>query len=76
MSDWQPIETAPKGSGEDGPNSVTDPEYVKPPNLLLKHADGLAVGYYEWYYHLWRRLPDYSGLYEVTHWMPLPEAPK
>lgn len=85
---WQPIETAPRGSGENGPNNVTHPDYVPSPNLLLKHADGIAVGYYEWYYHLgygrgaspdepvWRSRPDYSGLYEVTHWMPLPAPPE
>jgi hypothetical protein len=85
---WQPIATAPRGSGENGPNNVTHPDYVKPPDLLLKHADGIAVGYYEWYYHpgygrgagpdepVWRSRPDYSGLYEVTHWMPLPAPPE
>jgi hypothetical protein len=71
--EWQPIETAPRGSGEDGPSNVTHPDYVKPPDLLLKHADGVAVGYYEWYYHpgygrgaspdesVWRSRPDDSG---------------
>lgn len=85
---WQPIETAPRGSGEDGPNDVTHPNYVAPPALLLKHADGIAVGYYEWYYHpgygrgaspnepVWRSLPSYSGMYDVTHWMPLPNPPE
>ncbi len=85
---WQPSETAPRGSGEDGPDNVTHPDYVAPPDLLLKHADGIAVGYYEWYYHpgygrgaspdepVWRSRPDYSGLYEVTHWMPLPAPPE
>lgn len=85
---WQPIETAPRGSGEDGPSNVTHPDYIKPPDLLLKHADGVAVGHYEWYYHpgygrgaspdesVWRSRPDDSGLYEVTHWMPLPAPPE
>lgn len=84
---WQAIETAPRGSGKDGPQMTTHPDYVAPPELLLKHADGIAVGCYEWYYHpgygrgadinepVWRSCPDYSGLYEVTHWMPLPAAP-
>ena len=84
---WRPIETAPRGSGEDGPNSVTHPDYVPPPHLLLQHADGISVGYYDWYYHpgygrgaspdepAWRSCPDYSGLYGVTHWMPLPDTP-
>lgn len=48
---WQPIETAPRGSGEDGPQSVNDPDYVEPPKILLLTEEGIAVGYYDWYYH-------------------------
>lgn len=85
---WYPIETAPRGSGEDGPELRTHPDYVKPPDVLLKHSEGIAVGCYEWCYHpgygmlaspyepAWRSQPDCSGLYDVTHWMPLPEPPK
>jgi hypothetical protein len=87
MSEWQPIETAPRGSGESGPALTTDPGYVAPPKVLLWTAEGPVVGYYDWYYHegygmgaadgvsAWR---DHNGeeAYIPTHWMPLPEPPK
>jgi hypothetical protein len=83
---WLPIETAPRGSGENGPRSVTHPDYVEPPKLLLNTAEGMVVGYYDWCYHpgygrgaepgvsAWR---DSSGgqAYAPTHWMPLPPTP-
>jgi hypothetical protein len=83
---WLDIATAPRGSGENGPGSVTHPDYVEPPKLLLNTAEGVVVGYYDWYYHpgygrgaepgvsAWR---DSSGgqAYAPTHWMPLPEPP-
>jgi hypothetical protein len=81
--EWQPIESAPRGSGEDGPSRRDHPDYVKPPKLLLWTDDGLAVGSYEWYYHpgygygadpnepVWRGDDD-RPLYGVTHWMPQP----
>ena len=83
---WMPIETAPRGSGEDGPHNVNDPGYVEPPKLLLWTAEGPVVGYYDWYYHpgygrgadpsesTWRN-QDGGRTYGVTHWMPLPAAP-
>lgn len=84
--EWQPIETAPRGSGENGPNDTRHPDYVEPPKLLLWTEEGPVVGYYDWYYHegygngtelgvsAWR---DHNGerTYGATHWMPLPEAP-
>lgn len=84
---WKPIETAPRGSGIDGPNSVSHPDYVRPPKVLLWTEDGPLVGYYDWYYHpgygrgaedgesVWR---DHSGArtYGATHWQPLPNPPK
>jgi hypothetical protein len=83
---WQPIETAPRGSGLDGPRDVRHPDYIKPPKVLLWTAEGVVVGYYDWYYHegygegwepgesAWR---DHTGerTYEATHWMPLPPPP-
>ena len=83
---WQPIETAPRGSGEDGPRNTRDPEYIKPPTLLLWTQEGPRVGYYDWYYHPgygrganphespWR-CADGGQAYGPTHWMPLPEPP-
>lgn len=84
---WDTLESAPRGSGEDGPDLSTDPDYVEPPSLLLATAEGIVVGYYDWYYHSgygagaepgespWR---DHNGdrTYGVTHWMPLPSAPQ
>jgi Protein of unknown function (DUF551) len=82
---WQPIETAPKGSGQDGPELVTDPDYVAPQKLLLYTAEGMEVGYYDWYYHegyghgaepgvsAWQTSAGQA--YSPTHWMPLPAAP-
>ena len=84
---WQPIETAPRGSGEDGPKMVNDPDYVAPPELLLMTPDGMTVGAYDWYYHAgygrgaepgvpaWRQSLSSEPIYDATHWMPLPPAP-
>lgn len=87
MNEWQPIETAPKGSGKDGPRMVTHPEYVEPPKLLLWTEEGAVVGYYDWYYHegygrgaesgvsAWRNTEG-GQAYGPTHWMPLPPPPE
>ena len=88
MSDsgWQPIETAPRGSGPDGPRDTRHPDYIEPPKVLLWTAEGIVVGYYDWYYHegygrgwepgvsAWR---DHNGdqTYKASHWMPLPAPP-
>lgn len=84
---WQPIETAPRGSGENGPDSTTHPGYIEPPTLLLWTQEGPRVGYYDWYYHPgygrgadphespWR-CAEGGQAYGPTHWMPLPAAPK
>jgi hypothetical protein len=84
--EWQPIETAPRGSGEDGPMDTRDPAYIEPPTLLLWTQDGPRVGYYDWYYHPgygrgadphespWR-CAEGGQAYGPTHWMPLPAAP-
>lgn len=83
---WLPIETAPRGSGIDGPDSVSHPDYVDPPKLLLWTEEGPLVGYYDWYYHpgygcgaedgesAWR---DHSGAktYGASAWQPLPAPP-
>lgn len=84
---WQPIETAPRGSGEDGPHDTRDPAYIEPPTLLLWTQEGPRVGYYDWYYHPgygrgadphespWR-CAEGGQAYRPTHWMQLPEPPK
>ena len=83
--EWQSIATAPKGSGADGPQSTKDPDYVKPPNVLLWTGEGLEVGYYDWYFH-----EGYgAGAHERSSawcnscgdeivpilWMPIPSPP-
>ena len=87
MSAWQPIATAPKGSGPDGPDDTTHPDYVKPPPLLLACAEGLVVGRYEWYYHAgyghgaesgvsaWREPLSDEPIQDPTDWQPLPPSP-
>ena len=84
---WLPIETAPCGSGKDGPGDTRHADYVPPPKLLLSTAEGMIVGYYDWYYHegygrgaepgvsAWRGT-DGAQTYGVTHWMPLPAPPQ
>lgn len=83
---WQPIETAPRGSGMDGPSDTRHADYVDPPKLLLWTQEGIAVGYYDWYYHpgygmggnegesAWRTADGQA--YGPTHWMPLPPPPE
>jgi hypothetical protein len=83
---WASIETAPKGSGKDGPWDVRHPEYVKAPHLLLWTSDGAAIGYYDWYYHkgfgrgahlresAWC---DSNGEeIQPSHWMSIPDGPE
>ena len=85
---WQPIETAPRGSGLDGPHRRDAVGYVDPPALLLACRDGVQVGSYDWYYHPgygnggslgqspWRDHYEGREISEVTHWMPLPQPPR
>lgn len=87
MSEWKPIEQAPKGSGVDGPESVTHPDYIAPPKLLLWAPEGPVVGSYDWYYHegygrgaergvpAWRETMSGEPIYGATHWQPLPPPP-
>lgn len=81
QSNWQPIETAPKGGGAE---MVTDQNYIDPPNILLKFDNGKqAVCHYDWYYPKdgcisgWVEpiSGDQIALHygEPTHWQPLPE---
>ncbi len=86
---WRPIETAPRGSGLDGPHRRDAVGYVDPPALLLASRDGVVeVGSYDWYYHPgygnggslgqspWRDHYEGREIPEVTHWMPLPQPPR
>ena len=48
MTEWQPMETAPKGGGAE---LVTDPNWVQPPRILLRFGDeAVSVAYWDWYY--------------------------
>ena len=47
---WRPIETAPKGNG-DQCELVTDPEYIEPPKILMLFESGdQCVVRWDWYY--------------------------
>jgi len=68
MSEWQPIDTAPKNT----PILVTDGDVI----VVVKRGefvgkdwiDEVGFGGYEW---------DWNFEWEdLTHWMPLPEPPK
>ena len=70
MTEWRPIETAPKGKplfSEDGP-------YVL---LGWSGSDHIVIGSYRTYGSLgavWR--DGYGGaIMKPTHWMPLPAPP-
>lgn len=91
MSEWKPIETAPRGNGDKVP-LTSDPEYIEPPKILLyfPSEDVIEVGYWDWYYSeevghgyegcsAWccgEYQPAAMGWDEPTHWMPLPTAPE
>jgi hypothetical protein len=48
VQQWMPVSEAPKGGGAE---LVTDPEYIKPPKiLLLFNGDVASVGYWDAYY--------------------------
>jgi hypothetical protein len=62
MSEWQPIETAPKGGGAE---LRTDPKWVDPPEILLLFANGKqSVCYWDWYY-----APDGNGYQGIDAWV-------
>jgi hypothetical protein len=70
VSDWQPIETAPKDgewlflAGKSG--------YVHRPGFMLAGRWNIYRGYWEGTED--NALDDYGIM--PTHWMPLPEPPK
>lgn len=67
MSEWQPIETAPKESG-DGPYWGK-----RGPSVLLTDGEGCFVGF--WNGTGWDDGDFFDHLDGITHWMPLPELP-
>ena len=79
MTEWQPIETAPKDgtivfgyfSLDDGSHFLSEIMWVKNGEMVCGGGkDDVLVGPQAWFSLLARR--------EVspTHWMPLPEPPK
>jgi hypothetical protein len=84
---WIPVSEAPKGGGAE---LVTDPEYIKPPKILLLFEGGVvSVGYWDAYYAEGGRgyeggeawIEPVSGErldlnYDAPiGWMPLPSPP-
>jgi hypothetical protein len=62
MSDWQPIETAPK----DGTRVLT----FGPDRIVTAYFDPGVRGHEREFPAGWR------GAFEPTHWMPLPAPPE
>jgi len=68
MTEWQPVETAPRDH--------------KAFFLIHLKSGEMCVALYERHEELWIRTPvlgDYVFAHpkvDVTHWMPLPEPPK
>lgn len=90
MSEWQPIETAPKGGGAE---YVTDKNWVEPPRILVSFGEeGIAIVYWDWSYdeggyNNWGQRDAWIVAYtgepsalhfgsNPTHWMPLPNPPE
>ena len=62
VSEWQPIETAPK----DGRRIIAaTPSYTEPLILYWMKNNGLAA-WWDW---------DLDSYTDVTHWQPLPDPP-
>jgi hypothetical protein len=64
MSEWQPIETAPKDAG----------------SLVVWNGERYAVAEWTDYYGWWEKRKDplgepYGIRPQPTHWMPLPPPP-
>ena len=79
VADWQPIETAPKGTW--GSVMYTnDPRYVEPPTLLLLLEDGKqCCGYADYFYvsedSYWCEAVS-GELVVPTHWAFQPPPPE
>lgn len=84
--EWQPIETAPMGSGSIGIFDRSLPDYEGAPDLLLVCDGEVKIGCYEWCHDPvvgmaaekaaspWISEEGYAV--HPTHWMQLPAPPK
>ena len=68
MSEWQPIETAPK----DGTDILLVVRYGNLNKTRLGAWRQQRPGEFAWLQH--HTFDHFAG--EVTHWMPLPDPPK
>jgi hypothetical protein len=68
MSEWQPIETAPKDGFGKGIFTGT-----KGPMVLVTDGTGPYIAF--WNGRSWDDGDYHDDLGEMTHWMPLPEPP-
>ena len=74
MSEWQPIETAPKGEKKPFPGGKGVREiHVSPRILTFTSAGDLTISYWVPEGERWSM---FSRKTPPTHWMPLPEPPK
>lgn len=75
MSEWQPIETAPKDRlDEDFPHVILlcMPPFQKPEN---KNRRRVYMGCWNNSQKNWTSISGFIGLAGATHWMPLPKPP-
>lgn len=69
MTEWKPIETAPK----DGTRILVYP--ILHHNVAGKRYDKMAVIAY-WYGNSWIGVRAQNGDTLLTHWMPVPASPQ
>lgn len=83
MSDWQPIETIPKGDGCEGPLVLVwlpGDGYPWVARWVQGYGkEEICSTYSEcmgsWTVSLNEGSPSYRAQFSPTHWMPLPEPP-
>ena len=73
MSEWQPIETAPKDGTE---ILLKIPQLWEEPQGRIGSGDYFSACWYDESSEFWvNRLGGWISLYRPTHWMPLPKSP-
>ncbi len=77
MSEWQPIETAPKDGTWILIYGSVDDEGERRKISVAQYTNYLNGGETDWHWQFAWYDGGYCGLVdEATHWMPLPEPPK